>query len=33
MSQLLSVNPSTVRTRLDRGRKNLKNLREGGRWS
>ncbi|MGD6968087.1 RNA polymerase sigma factor [Rossellomorea vietnamensis] len=33
ISQLLGVNSSTVRTRLARGRTNLKNLREGGRLS
>jgi RNA polymerase sigma-70 factor, ECF subfamily len=33
ISQLLEVNSSTVRSRLDRGRKHLKNLREGGQWS
>jgi RNA polymerase sigma-70 factor, ECF subfamily len=33
ISQLLGVNSSTVRSRLDRGRKHLKNLKEGGRWS
>ncbi|WP_113930600.1 sigma-70 family RNA polymerase sigma factor [Bacillus sp. P14.5] len=33
ISKLLVVNSSTVRSRLDRGRKYLKNLREGGRWS